>query len=221
MIYHLTLDRNLSPESLQTEGFVHCSTREQLLATAERYFRGVEGLRVLLLDPARLQAELRYEPPSGPGSPDELFPHLYGPINPDAVAGETVLQIRDGRFVWPHELDRVLQVDLKLLRRAVELTFKSLEESHGTSLIQVPNEHYWEIPAEARYNLEKDPEGFSLGLLSEDYENIKWAVAEDVPAWRAPAWVAAILLRLSELSSSGGPRTAASAPPGRGSGPGP
>lgn len=97
MIYHLTPDRNLAPTSLQAEGFVHCSTREQLLATAERYFAGVDGLRVLELDPSRLASELKYEESTG----GELFPHIYGPINADAVVGEAVLERRDGRFVWP------------------------------------------------------------------------------------------------------------------------
>lgn len=66
MIYHLTLDRNLAPDSLAGEGFVHCSTRAQLLATAERYYPGRTDLRVLQLDPNRLVAELRYESPRVP-----------------------------------------------------------------------------------------------------------------------------------------------------------
>lgn len=97
MIYHLTLDRNLAPASLEAEGFVHCSTREQLLATAERYFSGEDGLRVLQLDESRLAAELRYEESTG----GDRFPHIYGPINSDAIVRETVLERRDGRFVWP------------------------------------------------------------------------------------------------------------------------
>ena len=75
------------PPSLRTEGFVHCSTREQTPVTAERYFRGLTDLVLLWIDPSRLTAELRLEPPAN--SQDErareMFPHVYGPINLDAV----------------------------------------------------------------------------------------------------------------------------------------
>jgi len=75
------------PASLKTEGFVHCSTREQTLGTANRFFRGQPDLVLLCLEPSRLTAELRLEGPANPHDERarELFPHVYGPINPDAV----------------------------------------------------------------------------------------------------------------------------------------
>lgn len=75
------------PASLKTEGFVHCSTREQTPATANRYFRGQTDLVLLSIDPSRLAAEVRLEPPANPRDEraHELFPHVYGPINLDAV----------------------------------------------------------------------------------------------------------------------------------------
>ncbi len=104
MIYHLTTDPScLEPESLRTEGFVHCSTATQLLATAERYFAHLDEVQVLVIDPARLTSELRYELPTGADSPDELFPHLYGPIEALAVLGTTRLQRAGGRFTWADE----------------------------------------------------------------------------------------------------------------------
>lgn len=52
----------------------------------ERYFAGRDDLVLLEIDPARLRAELKYEP-----APDgELFPHVYGPLNIDAVVGVTL-----------------------------------------------------------------------------------------------------------------------------------
>lgn len=105
MIYHLTTDPGcLEPQSLRTEGFVHCSTAAQLLATAERYFAQLDEVQVLVIDPARLTFELRYELPSGAGSPDELFPHLYGPIEPQAVVQTFRLQRVGGRFTWADEV---------------------------------------------------------------------------------------------------------------------
>ncbi|WP_416666952.1 DUF952 domain-containing protein [Egbenema bharatensis] len=67
-------------ESLGTEGFIHCSTPEQLTAVANSFFRGQQGLVLLCIEVDRLQAELRYDPVE-----NQLFPHLYGPLNLDAV----------------------------------------------------------------------------------------------------------------------------------------
>ncbi len=68
--------------TLQTEGFIHCSDRQQILGVANRYFKGQNDLIVLELDASKLKSKLVYENTSG-GS--EKFPHVYGPINLDAV----------------------------------------------------------------------------------------------------------------------------------------
>lgn len=84
--------------SLATEGFIHLSTREQVEATANRLYRGQAGLLLVAVDPSRLTAELRYEE----GEPGEQFPHLYGPLNLDAVAGiYALLPEADGSFRLP------------------------------------------------------------------------------------------------------------------------
>lgn len=71
--------------SLATEGFIHLSTPEQVVGTANRYYRGQGDLVVLVVDAARLDAELRYEPPAEAPESSALFPHLYGALNLDAV----------------------------------------------------------------------------------------------------------------------------------------
>ncbi len=68
-------------DSLATEGFIHLSTRAQVLMVADNLFRGETGLVLLAVDPARLEAELRYDEVA----PGQRFPHLYGPLNLDAV----------------------------------------------------------------------------------------------------------------------------------------
>jgi len=75
------------PPSLETEGFIHCSTREQTLGTANRFFRGQPDLLLLGIEPSRLTADVRLEAPSNPVDERarELFPHVYGPINLEAV----------------------------------------------------------------------------------------------------------------------------------------
>ena len=69
--------------SLATEGFIHCSTPAQVVATAERFYANQHGLVLLVIDPARVQPEIKYEP--GTDKPDDLFPHIYGALNLDAV----------------------------------------------------------------------------------------------------------------------------------------
>jgi uncharacterized protein (DUF952 family) len=76
-------------ESLTAQGFIHCSTLEQVPRVAQAVFRGQQGLVLLCIDIDKLTAELRYEPPD-PNIPaqhysGELFPHLYGTLNIDAV----------------------------------------------------------------------------------------------------------------------------------------
>jgi uncharacterized protein (DUF952 family) len=80
--------------SLADEGFIHCSTFAQAEATANRIFRGSGDLLVLEVDPAKLTAPLRWERATDVG--DE-FPHIYGPIDTDAVVGRlTLAETPDG-----------------------------------------------------------------------------------------------------------------------------
>jgi uncharacterized protein (DUF952 family) len=72
----------LTTASLQTEGFIHCSTAGQVKATADRIFAGSGDLLLLEIDPARLTAPLRWERATDVG---EDFPHIYGPLDLDAV----------------------------------------------------------------------------------------------------------------------------------------
>jgi len=72
-----------SVPGLATEGFIHCSTPSQVVGVAERYYAGQHGLLLMVIDPGLLEAEVKYEP--GTDKPDELFPHVYGRINLDAV----------------------------------------------------------------------------------------------------------------------------------------
>ena len=72
-----------SAPSLATEGFIHCSTPTQVVAVAERFYARQRGLVLLVIDPARLRSEVKYE--AGTDKPDESFPHVYGTINLDAV----------------------------------------------------------------------------------------------------------------------------------------
>ena len=69
--------------TLADEGFIHCSTRAQVEATANRFYGDVDELVLLTIDPTKVPSEIKWERPA-PGV-DELFPHIYGPLPIPAV----------------------------------------------------------------------------------------------------------------------------------------
>jgi uncharacterized protein (DUF952 family) len=75
-------DGELTTPSLAEEGFIHCSTFAQVESTADRIFKGSGDLLALEVEIAQLTAPLKWERATDVG--DE-FPHIYGPLNPDAV----------------------------------------------------------------------------------------------------------------------------------------
>ncbi len=106
-IYHITAHADwqraetagqYTAPSLSAEGFIHASTREQVLATANRYYPGQNGLVLLVIDTDKLQPELRFDRVTLHGA-EEHYPHIYGPINLDAVVDVlTLTPAPDGSF---------------------------------------------------------------------------------------------------------------------------
>lgn len=70
-------------ESLQLEGFIHCSFEEQLEGVLERYYQGVKEVLILVIATDKLTSKLVNEHSTN----DEVYPHIYGKINLDAVVG--------------------------------------------------------------------------------------------------------------------------------------
>jgi uncharacterized protein (DUF952 family) len=68
--------------SLANEGFIHCSQEEQVAGVLERYFADKTDLVKLVIDTDKLNSQFIYE--WSPSTTD-TFPHIYGPINLDAV----------------------------------------------------------------------------------------------------------------------------------------
>jgi len=87
-----------APATLAKEGFVHCSPDEATtLAVVNAFYRTAQRpLLALVLDEDRLAARVEWEaadPVPPPGVPEEtLFPHVFGPVNRDAVV--RVLEVR-------------------------------------------------------------------------------------------------------------------------------
>ena len=92
-----------APAGYLTEGFVHLSGIDQVLRPANLLYRGRDDLVLLEIDPGRLRSEVVFEP--GSHGETELFPHLYGPIDNDAVIDVIDFPVGpDGRFELPAEL---------------------------------------------------------------------------------------------------------------------
>jgi uncharacterized protein (DUF952 family) len=86
--------------TLLSQGFIHLSRPEQVHLPANALYSETSGLLLLWIDPSRLASEIRDEPPA-PGAPI-TFPHLYGPLNLDAVVAETPLPPwKRGEFELP------------------------------------------------------------------------------------------------------------------------
>ncbi|SFE06935.1 hypothetical protein SAMN04487819_107189 [Actinopolyspora alba] len=104
--YHSCPEEAIGADSLEREGFVHCSPDpETTLAVANTLYRSAEEQLVLLeLDAKALSAPVRWEPPT-PAPPEgvtseTLFPHVYGPLDRAAVRGvRYARRDTDGRFV--------------------------------------------------------------------------------------------------------------------------
>ncbi len=72
--------------SLEQEGFIHASRDEQIDGVLDRYYTGVNDLLKLTIDADLLEttSPLKEELAVSVG---ELFPHIFGPINKDAIIG--------------------------------------------------------------------------------------------------------------------------------------
>jgi uncharacterized protein (DUF952 family) len=84
--------KEYAPDSLGKEGFIHASDAQQLAFVMNSgLFTPNKGWVVLTIDPLKVNAEIRYEPGARlPGMHEKppshsLFPHIYGPLNLDAV----------------------------------------------------------------------------------------------------------------------------------------
>ena len=91
MIYHVTTKAQwqqalaigfFEEPSLHTEGFIHNSTKAQVPGVLERYYKNKTGLVLLHIEEEKLTAPLKYELAT---SVNEMFPHIFGVININAV----------------------------------------------------------------------------------------------------------------------------------------
>jgi len=85
------------PAEFENDGFIHCTRGlDLLLPVANTFYRDVDGeFLLLVIDETRVSAEIKYE-----GD----FPHVYGPLNRDAIVAVHRMGRRaDGSFEVPEE----------------------------------------------------------------------------------------------------------------------
>jgi uncharacterized protein (DUF952 family) len=106
MIFHITTQGawsaaleagSYTADSLETEGFIHCSEADQYCWVANQRFRGRQDLVLLHIDESLLDARVQRENLEGG---EWQFPHVYGALNLDAVVQVTPFRpAATGEFV--------------------------------------------------------------------------------------------------------------------------
>jgi len=90
-IYHIITPRDweestdegqLRTSTLEKEGFIHCCKENQIRFVVNNWFSGRDELLVITIDADKLESPLVFE---NSEAGEESFPHVYGPINLDAV----------------------------------------------------------------------------------------------------------------------------------------
>lgn len=105
LVYHLTtaadweksLNKGIhTTPSLTSEGFIHCSSREQVIPSAQKHFTEMDELVILEIPEKWVKDRLKWEP-----SRDEaLFPHLYGKLELHEVANTHLLYRKGAEWIW-------------------------------------------------------------------------------------------------------------------------
>ncbi len=92
-------------ESLNNEGFIHCSFSHQLVRVANKHFNGINNLLILCINCKHLKSNIIDEDLY---NLNELYPHIYGPINVEAVIKTVAFSCnRDGSFSLPEKINKI------------------------------------------------------------------------------------------------------------------
>lgn len=105
LLFHITTreewkeyqsNSNYKPETFDEQGFIPCSSGDQLEETANRLFSDKDKILLLVIDVSTLGENIKYEMDEETG---EKFPHIYGPLNTSAVIDKIdILAEKNGRF---------------------------------------------------------------------------------------------------------------------------
>jgi uncharacterized protein (DUF952 family) len=90
-IYHVTTlkeweqakaKNEYMPVDYEKDGFIHCSIEKQIPGVLDRFYKGQTGLVKLKIEKQKVQRPVLFELAH---DLNELFPHIYGPLNLDSV----------------------------------------------------------------------------------------------------------------------------------------
>ena len=96
-IYHVTTlteweqakaKNEYTPINYEKDGFIHCSIEKQIPGVLDRFYKGQKGLVKLKIDKEKVQRPVLFELAH---DLNELFPHIYGPLNLDSVVNVEVI----------------------------------------------------------------------------------------------------------------------------------
>lgn len=119
IIYHIVIksefinqikNNEYLPVRFEMDGFIHCTGDEKtLLSVANDYFlNSNEEILILRLKLDKIKSEVLFEAPApikGSGTShllaNSLFPHIYGPLNLDAIMDIGLLTKTNNQFTLP------------------------------------------------------------------------------------------------------------------------
>ena len=85
-------DSRYHPESLDTNGFIHCSSGRDIESITNSLYKGEDGVLLIIINTTLVEPEIRYE---NSGNSNIKYPHIYGPLNMDAVIDKIELASED------------------------------------------------------------------------------------------------------------------------------
>jgi uncharacterized protein (DUF952 family) len=95
------LDGVYRGDTLDSQGFIHCSTSRQIVKVANALFRAQKGLVLLCIATNKVKSAIRCES----AGDEEVYPHIYGPLDINAVIKVADFEpTRNGKFVLPKEI---------------------------------------------------------------------------------------------------------------------
>lgn len=187
-IYHLaepgdwaaSIDEYRAP-SLETEGFIHCATADQLADVAQRHYRDHNDLILLALDPDSLEGAVVYEDLYELG---EEYPHVYGPIPTAAVLTTSPYLAHLEEGLWRETradrgwMDRVLHPDFAEVGRSGRI----YDRQEAIETTTYP------------FGVDLPLKGFTMDLIDEDVALVRYVSretreGEPSPSHRTSVWV--------------------------------
>lgn len=130
-----------APISYEKDGFIHCSEVENIAEVANDNLGKVKEQMVLLcIDTDKLTSEVKWETRGDKGI---RFPHVYGPINLDAVIDViNFTKDKNGMFYYPDEILKYVKYE----KSCGAIIFHKFDDENKTLLINHVHGNHWAFP---------------------------------------------------------------------------